>query len=53
MANLTDLHQTPENEPINPVETEEERVQHAADQAAQRAAKTEQKYDRDHDLFTK
>jgi hypothetical protein len=46
-------HETTELEEETTSEATEEKIQSLADKAAEQARKTEQHYDKDHDIFSK
>jgi hypothetical protein len=58
---IQSIHLTPKPDDPDasktPAETqkleEQKKMEHVADEAAEQAGKTEQRYDQDHDLFTK
>lgn len=54
MTTQADNTNTPKQDSARPAETpDEKRLDRAADEAAEKAGKTEQRYDRDHNIFTK
>ena len=54
MANQIDCQETPKVDQSKTSETAaDERLDHAAEDAAEKAGRTERLYDRDHGIFTK
>jgi hypothetical protein len=52
--NLGNTSRPTQKDPSEPSETsEDKKLERIADEAAERAGKTERRYDEDHDIFTK
>jgi hypothetical protein len=54
MPNQTRIEKPPSTEDLNAAKTEQDKqIDRIAEQAAEKASKTEKRYDQDHDIFTK
>jgi hypothetical protein len=54
MPNQTRIEKPPSTEELNTAKTgQDEKIDRIAEQAAEKASKTEKRYDQDHDIFTK
>ena len=54
MPDQTRIEQTPSTEELNTAKTDQdEKIDRIAEQAAEKASKTEKHYDQNHDIFTK
>jgi hypothetical protein len=54
MSNQVDKTRAPEVDSTKTIETPaDKRLDHIADEAAQKAERTEKRFDSDHDIFTK
>jgi hypothetical protein len=54
MPNQTRIEKPPSTEDLHTAKTEQDKqIDRTAEQAAEKASKTEKRYDQDHDIFTK